>query len=169
MKIVAGRESPTKAHRIGIVVSRFHEDITTPLLDSALKVLHGLNFTDENIVIVNVAGSWEIPFATRSLIQYEKVDGVVTLGCLIKGETAHFDVIANSVTMAIQRASDDFDVPITLGILTCYSKPQALARVDGSVCNMGEEATRALVDLLLIKENLKKNSLSKINIPDLEQ
>ena len=167
IKIITGVESLIKSHRVGIVVSRFHEDITTLLLENALDELHKSSFDDEDVVIVRVAGSWEIPFATRTLIQSGEIEGVITLGCLIKGETTHFETISNGVATAIMQSSNDFDVPITFGVLTCFSKAQALARADGSESNMGREAARALIQLFSIQEQVKKNTFPSIS--ELEQ
>ncbi|OGQ33814.1 MAG: 6,7-dimethyl-8-ribityllumazine synthase [Deltaproteobacteria bacterium RIFCSPHIGHO2_12_FULL_43_9] len=161
IKIITGNEKPLSQRRIGVIVSRYNEDITTLLLDNALEELRKQDIPDENIIIVKVAGSWEIPYAARALMQHGEVDGVVTLGCLIKGETSHYEIIASTTAGAIQKIAEDFDMPITFGVLTCFTKAQAMARANGHVANMGKEATKALLQALTIQEQIKKNIFSQ--------
>lgn len=161
IKIITGNEKPLSQRRIGIVVSRFHEDITALLLEEALAELQKSNVSDDDIIIVRVTGSFEIPYAVRTLMQHGEVDGVITLGCLIKGETSHYEVIAHTTASSIQRASEDFDIPVSFGVLTCLTKAQAKARVDGTVANMGKESAKAILQSLTIQEQIKKNIFSQ--------
>ena len=143
--------------RFGIVVSRFNEFITERLLRSAYDGLLRLGAREKDIQIVRVPGSFEIPSAARTLAETQKYDAIVCLGCLLRGDTAHYDVIVNEVTRGIGQSAQETGVPHAFGILTCDTLEQAIDRAGLKMGNKGFEAALAAVEMA----NLKKATTRK--------
>src|SRR5579884_457468 len=140
------------ARRFAIVVSRFNAFITERLLTGALQGLHQTGVRTEDISIVRVPGSFEIPAAARELALTKKFDAIVCLGCLLRGDTAHYDVIANEVTRGIGQSAQDTGVPHAFGVLTCDTLEQAIDRAGLKSGNKGFEAALAAVEMAGLKE-----------------
>jgi 6,7-dimethyl-8-ribityllumazine synthase len=138
--------------RFGIVVSRFNEFITDRLLRSAYDGLVRSGASEKDIDIVRVPGSFEIPSAARTLAETQKYDAIICLGCLIRGDTAHYDVIVNEVTRGIGQSAQETGVPHAFGVLTCDTLEQAIDRAGLKMGNKGFEAALAAVEMA----NLKK-------------
>jgi len=138
--------------RFGIVVSRFNEFITERLLRSAYDGLLRAGARVKDIAVVRVPGSFEIPSAARTLAQSKKYDAVVCIGCLLRGDTAHYDVIVNEVTRGIGQSAQETGVPHAFGVLTCDTLEQAIDRAGLKMGNKGFEAALAAVEMA----NLKK-------------
>jgi 6,7-dimethyl-8-ribityllumazine synthase len=137
--------------RIVVIASRFNEAIVQKLVDGALEALvkHGVAFDD--IDIVWVPGAWELPLTARWLLASERYDGIVALGAVIRGDTAHFDYIAGEASRGLAAASAESETPIGFGVLTCDTDEQAEARAGGAHGNKGFDAavaTLEMVDLL---------------------
>jgi len=150
-KTVAGKLDATGL-RFGIVVSRFNEFITDRLLRSAHDGLVRSGAKEKDIHIVRVPGSFEIPSAARTLAETNKYDAIICLGCLIRGDTAHYDVIVNEVTRGIGQSAQDTGVPHAFGVLTCENLEQAIDRAGLKMGNKGFEAALAAIEMA----NLKK-------------
>jgi 6,7-dimethyl-8-ribityllumazine synthase len=133
--------------RFGIVVSRFNEFITDRLLRSAYDGLVRSGARERDIEIVRVPGSFEIPSAARTLAETKKYDAIVCLGCLIRGDTAHYDVIVNEVTRGIGQSAQETGVPHAFGVLTCENLEQAIDRAGLKMGNKGFEAALAAVEM----------------------
>ncbi len=131
--------------RVGVVVSSYHDFITDPLRDAAVDTLRGAGVVDAQIVVAVVPGAFEIPQAARRLAAFGGVDAVIGLGCLIRGETPHFDFIASAVAHGLTRAAIDSGVPMSFGVLTTNSAEEALARVGPGASNKGREAAEAVL------------------------
>ena len=129
-------------NKICIVISTYNEDITQELLKSAKKELNKLG--NNKIDIIKVPGAFEIPYAISKLIK--KYDGFIAIGCVIKGQTANFDLICNAITNGIMQISIDQKNPIGNAVLTLYNKDQAKVRF-----NRGKEASKAVYEALKIK------------------
>jgi 6,7-dimethyl-8-ribityllumazine synthase len=125
--------------RFAIVVARWNAVITDRLLDGALDALLRSGAKRQDIQVVRVPGAWEIPAATRQLAEQKRVDAVVTLGCLLRGETAHYEAIYNEVSRAIGQSQQDTGVPHSFGVLTCETLEQALNRAGVKAGNKGFE------------------------------
>src|SRR5438067_10960611 len=138
--------------RFGIVVSRFNEFITDRLLRSAYDGLVRSGAREKDIGIVGVPGSFEIPSAARTLAETKKYDTIICLGCLIRGDTAHYDVIVNEVTRGIGQSAQETGVPHAFGVLTCENLEQAIDRAGLKMGNKGFEAALAAIEMA----NLKK-------------
>jgi 6,7-dimethyl-8-ribityllumazine synthase len=138
-------------YKIGIVISRFNDFITKRILEGAINALKRYGAKEENIEVYWVPGSFEIPFILREIAQ-KNYDGLIAIGCIIKGETPHFEYIANEVFKLIQKIMYEYKKPIGLGILTVEDMEQAIERSGGKMGNKGEEAAEAVIELLNLKE-----------------
>jgi len=126
--------------KFGIVVSEWNEEITSALLEGALATLGKHGVQRENIRIKTVPGSFELPFGARVLAEQFSPDAVICLGCVIQGETRHFDYICQGVTFGISELNLDYDIPFIFGVLTTANLQQALDRAGGKHGNKGDEA-----------------------------
>ena len=135
-------------HKIAIVVGRFNRLISDRLLEGAVSFLkrHGCN--EDDIDTLWVPGSFEIPLAAQKMAGTKRYDGIVCLGTLIRGETAHFDHIASQAAAGISRVSLDNNIPVTFGVLTTDSMEHALDRAGGKAGNKGEEAAMAVLEMI---------------------
>lgn len=135
---------------VGIVVSRYNDDITEPMLEGALDVLHASGVKKGNIRIMRVPGSFEIPYGCRKLLAKKKPDAIIALGCIIKGETDHDRYIASAVAHGIMQLTVESGVPIAFGVLTTNNLAQARARSRGKTNKGAEAALAALESALLV-------------------
>jgi 6,7-dimethyl-8-ribityllumazine synthase len=142
--------------RFAIVVSRFNEFITDRLLRSAYDGLLRSGTREKNIHIVRVPGSFEIPSAARTLAETKKYDAIICLGCLIRGDTAHYDVIVNEVTRGIGQSAQETGVPHAFGVLTCENLEQAIDRAGLKMGNKGFEAALAAVEMANLKKVISR-------------
>lgn len=136
-------------YKIGIVVSDFNHDVTDAMLAEAKSVLQEYSVTEDAIEIVRVPGSIEIPLMLQHMAHTKKFDGLIALGAVIKGESAHFDYVAKFVTDGVLRVQLDTGVPVGFGILTTYDHAQAAARP-----HVGADAARASLRLAYNIKNL---------------
>ncbi len=125
--------------KLGIVASRFNEDITDALLANALQRCEELGITDEQLIVVRVPGAVEISLASHLLAKREEVGAIVCLGAIIKGETAHFEYVSKICMEGCNRVMLEHSVPVIMGVITAYTHQQALARTNGETINMGRE------------------------------
>ncbi len=139
----------------GIVVARWNGVITDRLLEGSLDALHRSGATKAGIEIVRVPGAWEVPSAARVLAESKKYDAVITLGCLIRGETAHYEAIYNEVSRGIGQSQQDTGIPHAFGVLTCETLEQALNRAGIKAGNKGFEAAIAAIEMVSIHRKLK--------------
>jgi 6,7-dimethyl-8-ribityllumazine synthase len=146
--------------RFGIVVSRFNEFITTRLLTGAYDGLLRSGAIEKDVHIVRVPGSFEIPSAARTLAETGRYDAIICLGCLLRGDTAHYDVIVNEVTRGIGQSAQETGVPHAFGVLTCDTLEQAIDRAGLKMGNKGFEAALAAVEMA----NLKKTVVGRSSL-----
>lgn len=140
--------SPNGAgRRCAVVASRFNESVTQRLVEGALDALtrHGVAFDDADVIWV--PGAWELPGAARHLAATERYDAIVAVGAVIRGETPHFDYIANEAARGLSQAIAEFDMPIGFGLLTCENLAQAEARAGGEHGNKGWDAALAALEM----------------------
>ncbi|AMY11210.1 6,7-dimethyl-8-ribityllumazine synthase [Luteitalea pratensis] len=133
--------------RVALVVSTYHDDITERLATGALEALAAAGVSSSDIERLDVPGAYEIPFGARTAATSGRIDAVVCLGCLIKGETPHFDYIASAVSHGIMQASLSQGTPMAFGVLTVNSLEEAEARVPAGPGNKGHEAAVAVVTM----------------------
>lgn len=134
-------------YRFAIVVSRFNAEITEGLLAGARQALAEAGVADDNVTIVRVPGSFEIPVAALHLARMGHFDAVICLGCLIKGETMHFEYLADATCHGIAEAATATGVPMALGVLTALTEEQAQERAAAGPGNKGREAALAAVEM----------------------
>jgi 6,7-dimethyl-8-ribityllumazine synthase len=134
--------------RFGVVVSRWNAVITERLLQGTLDGLLRSGASREQIEIVRVPGAWEIPSAARALANTRRFDGIITLGCLLRGETAHYEAIYNEVSRGIGQSQQETGVPHGFGVLTCETLEQALNRAGIKAGNKGFEAAVATIEMV---------------------
>jgi len=134
--------------RIAIIVSRYNEEVTSGLLRGAAAHLEENGVTVPEGLIISAPGAFEIPLIAQTLARSGKVDGVVCLGCVIKGDTAHFEYISLASSTGLMNASLSTGVPLTFGILTTYTDEQALVRSRDDAHNKGREAAAACLEAL---------------------
>ena len=150
-------EGSLNAHgmRFGIVVSRWNSFITERLLQGALDGLRRSGCRDEDITVVRVPGAFEIPSQARTLADSKKYDAIVTLGCLIRGETTHYEHISTEVTRGIGQSAQETGVPHTYGVLTCENLEQALDRAGLKAGNKGFEAAISAVEMVSLQHKTR--------------
>lgn len=140
--------------RFGIVVSRFNQSITDPLLKGALRALEGQGVRSEDVEVVKVPGAFEIPGAAKKLGLLERFHALICLGAVIQGETPHFHYISTEVSRGIGQLSLELGLPVIFGVLTTGSMEQAIAR-SGSEINKGAEAAMAAIEMAHLYRTLK--------------
>jgi len=142
-----------KGLKIAIVFSRFNQFISERLLDGALEALQKLGAEEKDITIYKVPGSFEIPMIAKKLAAGKKVNGIVCLGALIRGDTSHFDFLSAEVTKGLAQISIEEGMPVSFGILTVDTIEQGIERAGAKAGNKGWDAVFSLVETLnLIKE-----------------
>ena len=134
--------------RVVVLASRFNETVVQKLVDGALEALVKHGVTYEDIDVVWVPGAWELPTAARWLLATERYDGLVAVGAVIRGETAHFDYIAGEASRGLADVSAELEVPIGFGVLTCENDEQAEARAGGAHGNKGFDAAVATLEMI---------------------
>jgi 6,7-dimethyl-8-ribityllumazine synthase len=140
--------------RFAIVVARWNAVITERLLEGALDALLRSGARREDVAVVRVPGAWEIPAAARTLANQGRVDAIVTLGCLLRGETAHYEAIYNEVARGIGQSQQETGLPHAFGVLTCESLEQALNRAGIKAGNKGFEAGVAAIEMVSLRRKL---------------
>ena len=140
--------------RFAIVVARWNAVITERLLQGALDALLRSGASREQIEIVRVPGAWEIPSAARALAAGKRFDGIIVLGCLLRGETAHYEAIYNEVSRGIGQSQQETGVPHGFGVLTCETLEQALNRAGVKAGNKGFEAAVATIEMVDIHRKI---------------
>ena len=133
--------------KMGLVVSRYNEFITTKLLDGALDCLARHDVADDDIDIAWVPGSFEVPTAVRQMASSGKYDAVVALGCVLRGASSHFDFIAAQVSRGVAQAAQDTGVPAIFGVITPDTIEQAIERSGTRLGNKGFEAARDAIEM----------------------
>ena len=152
MKVVRGEADGTGL-RVGIVVARFNEIVTTALLDGAVRALARAGVADEDVTVVWVPGAFEIATVARRLA-LAGVDAVVCLGAVIRGETAHFDLVANEAARGIADVNRETGVPCIFEVLATEDLAQAQARAGGAHGNKGWEAAMAALEMAHVLRSL---------------
>jgi 6,7-dimethyl-8-ribityllumazine synthase len=149
---------PNSAHfRVGIVVSRWNSDITFALRDGALDVFRAAGVPETATFVVEVPGAFELPLGAATLLKARpELDGVVCIGNVIRGETAHFDFVCSGATQGIQRVALDTMKPVMFCVLTDENKEQSIARSGGIHGNKGVECAVACLEMIALQRELLK-------------
>ncbi len=142
--------------KVGVVVSEWNNQVTKQLFEGALKALSKSNVKEEHIFKIDVPGSFELTAGAQFLFQNYGLDVVICLGCVIQGETRHFDFICNAVANGLTALELKFGKPVIFGVLTTNSVEQALERAGGKHGNKGEDAAFTAIKMALLKYHVKK-------------
>jgi 6,7-dimethyl-8-ribityllumazine synthase len=145
-----------KGRKFGIVISRFNEFITQRLLGGALDYLKRHGVSESDIEIAWVPGSFEIPVTSLGMAKTKKYDAIITLGCIMRGDTDHYEHVASSVAVGIEKASVETGVPIILGVVTCDNLEQAIDRAGAKSGNRGAQAALAAIEMANLQSSLKR-------------
>ncbi len=152
--VLEGEAGPTR-RLVAIVVSKFNGEITTQLLESALAELDEVGVARSQLTIVPVPGAFELPIAAMALAKTRRYLCVIALGCVIRGETPHFDFVASEAASGLQLAGLETGIPVSFGVLTCETKEQAEARV-----GKGAEAVRTALEMADLFSQLRSNAVA---------
>jgi|ERR1700728_66125 len=144
--------------RFGIVVSQFNSFITDRLLAGALDALQSAGTTEKQIEIIRVPGSFEIPIAAKKLAASNRFDSIICVGCILRGETSHYDVVVSETARGIQLTQLDSGVPMILCVLTCDTLEQAINRAGLKSGNKGYESGLAAIEMAQLSRKLARNS-----------
>lgn len=152
-KKALSKKSSGQKLKIGVVTSRFNEDVTSKLEEGALAYLEQCGV---EIMAIRVPGAVEIPIAAQALFEHKKVDGVVTLGAVIRGETTHYEEVCRSLERNCSRLMLDYKKPIGFGVLTVENEDQAFDRIGGEHGHKGVEAAQAVIEMIGLLSEIKK-------------
>ena len=141
-------------YRFAIVVSRFNEEVTDGLLRGAVRALGEASVRDEDITVLYVPGAFEIPLTARYAAETGRFDAVICLGCVIKGDTMHFEYISSAAIQGIQQVATSTGLPMALGVLTALTEEQALERAGFGPDNKGYEAGVAAIEMATLMRQL---------------
>jgi 6,7-dimethyl-8-ribityllumazine synthase len=148
--------------KFAIIVARWNSVITDRLLQGALDCLHRSGVRKDLVNVLRVPGAWEIPSAARKVAETKLVDAVITLGCLIRGETAHYEAIYNEVSRGIGQSQQETGIPHAFGVLTCETLEQALDRAGLKAGNKGFEAASAAIEMVSLHRKIGEQAVKKI-------
>ncbi|MCE5347398.1 MAG: 6,7-dimethyl-8-ribityllumazine synthase [Bacteroidales bacterium] len=142
--------------RFGIVVSDWNKEVTWSLLKGAIATLKKHGVTDENIVAKHVPGSFELTLGAQWLAEYDDLDGIICLGCVIQGETPHFTYICQGVTQGITQLNLEYNIPFIFGVLTTNTQQQAIDRAGGKLGNKGDEAAVTAIKMAALQLEIEE-------------
>ncbi len=152
--------------KFAIIVARWNAVITDRLLQGSLDALKRSGAKQQDIEIVRVPGAWEIPSAARTIAEQKSADAIITLGCLLRGETAHYEAIYNEVARGIGQSQQETGVPHAFGVLTCETLEQALDRAGLKAGNKGFEAAIAAIEMVSVTRKLKATDRVELKATD---
>jgi 6,7-dimethyl-8-ribityllumazine synthase len=152
----SGRVPSASEMRFGIVVSDWNSEITMTLLDGALKTLKKHEASESNIIVKHVPGAFELTLGAQFIAEYDDVDAVICLGCVIQGETPHFTYICQGVTQGITQLNLEYNIPFIFGVLTTGNREQALNRAGGMHGNKGDEAAVTAIKMAALQRQMEK-------------
>ena len=144
--------------RFAVIASRFNDDVVSGLLDGALLCLTRHGARDQDVAVYRVPGAFEVPMLARKLIERGGIDAIVTVGCLLRGETPHFEFISAQVTTELSRVAVDTRLPVTFGVITVNTQEQAIARSSAGSGNKGWEAALAAIEMANLYKVLSAES-----------
>ncbi len=153
--VLEGEPGPLR-RAIAIVIAKFNGDITTQLLESALAELDEIGIDRAQLTVVPVPGAFELPLASMALAKTRRYACVIALGCVIRGETPHFDFVASEAASGLQLAALETGIPVSFGVLTCETREQAEARV-----GKGAEAARTALEMADLFSQLRQSAAAQ--------
>lgn len=155
-KYESNKMSSAKNMRFGILVSEWNKEVTSALLEGSISTLLKHEAINENIVVEWVPGSFELVLAAQYFARETKVDAIICLGCIIQGETRHFEFISQAVAKGIMDVNIKYNIPVIFGVLTTDTTEQAIARSGGKHGNKGIEAAATAISMLRLRNSFNK-------------
>lgn len=146
--------------KIGIAVAQWNKEITSALFNGAKQTLLKHEVKEDNIISVSVPGTFELTLAAQNLLEYTDVDAVIVLGCVIQGDTRHFEFICQSVTQGVTELNIKYNQPVIFGVLTTNNLEQAQERAGGKLGNKGDEAAVTALQMVDMQSRLRQNYLN---------
>jgi 6,7-dimethyl-8-ribityllumazine synthase len=143
--------------QIGIVISEWNYKITSALAEGAIDTLLKHKVPKENIIVKHVPGSFELTMGAQFMAEYTDVEAIICLGCVIQGETPHFNYICQGVTQGINMVATDYSIPVVFGVLTTNTLEQAQDRAGGKHGNKGVEAAVTAIKMIALERDLSEN------------
>ena len=153
-RVIEGNQVIPKGARFAIVASRFNAFVVDRLVEGAVDALVRHGATPQSITVVRVPGAWELPLAVRRLAASKKVDAVIALGAVVRGETPHFDYVAGEAAKGVATAAALTDVPVAFGVLTTDTIDQAVDRAGGKAGNKGWDAAMSAIEMVSLARAL---------------
>ena len=154
MKILEGNLINNDA-KIGIVVARFNEFITSKLLGGAVDTLVRHGISDDNISVAWVPGAFEIPLIAKKMAQTGNYDAVICLGAIIRGSTSHYDLVCNEAAKGVAQVSLEAGIPVMFGVITTENMEQAIERAGSKAGNKGSECAEGAIEMINLCRNIK--------------
>ncbi|QIV96765.1 6,7-dimethyl-8-ribityllumazine synthase [Allofrancisella inopinata] len=142
-------------NKLAIVVSEFNALITDKMLEGALEEAHTQGLKDDQLEIHKVPGAIELPYAAKLLAETGKFDVIILLGCVIRGETDHYDYVCEQVSYGTQKVMHQYNLPVIFGVLTTHNKDQALDRVGGKKGHKGKYCVQAAITMAKMKKDIQ--------------
>ncbi len=156
LSVVKGSSVPDVSQFIfGIVWAEWNTEITVAMRDGAIKTLKAHGVTDDNIIVRSVPGSFELTLGAQWMAEATEVDAVICIGCVIQGETKHFDFICSAVANGITELNIEFSMPFIFGVLTTNDQQQAIDRAGGKHGNKGDEAAITAIKMLALEQSFE--------------
>lgn len=154
MKTFEGHLQLNANHRVAILVARFNHFVVNSLLEGAIDSLNRHGLPKDNIDVIYAPGAYELPLAAKEAAMQQRYDGIVALGVVIRGGTAHFEYVAGSCIQGLSKVGLDHALPIGLGVLTVESIEQAIERSGTKAGNKGEEAALAMIEMVNLRASM---------------
>lgn len=156
-RIISG-DLIVRGQRFALIVSRFNEFISSRLLEAAVDALVRHGCPPGNVTVVWVPGAWELPLAARRAARSGRFDAVICLGCVIRGETPHFDYVAGEAAKGIAQAGLEADLPVVFGVLTTHTLEEAVNRAGAKAGNKGADAALAAIEMVNVLARLNEKT-----------
>lgn len=145
-----------QGQRFAIVASRFNDLIVSKLVEGASQTLYKYGLSDKNLDVISVPGAFEIPLTTMLLAKSKKYDAIICLGCVIRGQTSHYDYVCNEAAKGLSQVMMETNIPVSFGILTTENLEQAFDRAGGKLGNKGAEAALVAVEMSNLVNKISK-------------
>ena len=146
---------PAPGRRIGIIAARFNGDVTEELLEGCRSTLEEFGVQADAVDVYRVPGAWELPQAAKKIAALNRHDALIALGCVIRGETPHFDYVAGEAASGLGALARELDIPLVFGVLTTETPDQAWARASREVGNKGRELAQSALHMISLFEDLE--------------
>lgn len=157
LSTVKGEIPSAKSMKFGIVVAEWNSDVTNALLEGCTSTLLKYGASEKHIIVKQVPGTFELTIGAQFMAEYTEADAIIVLGCVIQGETRHFDFICQGVTQGITQININYNIPVIFGVLTTENQQQALDRAGGKHGNKGDEAALTAIKMVALQNEMENH------------